>query len=90
MRNCRTSEELGQLFRSELAKIDSEMIELIRGKGLLNAIIIKPKKRKKQLGTYVSKWPTMVYWQNQRTNTSSVLPSFGNYQRTDYGGDRNY
>ena len=26
----------------ELAKIDSEMIELIRGKGLLNAIVIKP------------------------------------------------
>ena len=37
------AEELGKLFRSELAKIDSEMIELIRGKGLLNAIVIRPK-----------------------------------------------
>jgi ornithine--oxo-acid transaminase len=40
------AEELGQLFRDELAKIDSDMIELIRGKGLLNAIIIKPKNGK--------------------------------------------
>ena len=37
------AEELGQLFRSELAKIDSPFIELIRGKGLLNAIVIKPR-----------------------------------------------
>ncbi len=40
------SEKLGQLFRTELAKIDSDMIELIRGKGLLNAIVIKPKNGK--------------------------------------------
>ena len=37
------AERLGELFREELGKIDSEMIELVRGKGLLNAIIIKPK-----------------------------------------------
>ncbi len=37
------AENLGELFRSELAKIDSDMIQLIRGKGLLNAIVIKPK-----------------------------------------------
>ena len=37
------AEKLGELFRSELAKINSPMIELIRGKGLLNAIVIKPK-----------------------------------------------
>ncbi|PID59289.1 MAG: ornithine--oxo-acid transaminase [Ignavibacteriae bacterium] len=36
------AEKLGQLFRDELVKIDSPMIELIRGKGLLNAIVIKP------------------------------------------------
>lgn len=40
------AEELGKLFRSELAKINSPMIELIRGKGLLNAIVIKPKNGK--------------------------------------------
>jgi len=37
------AEKLGQLFRDELAKIKSDRVELIRGKGLLNAIIIKPK-----------------------------------------------
>ncbi|MBI9036562.1 MAG: ornithine--oxo-acid transaminase [Bacteroidales bacterium] len=40
------AEELGQIFREEMMKIDSEMIELVRGKGLLNAIIIKPKNGK--------------------------------------------
>ncbi|WP_068471594.1 ornithine--oxo-acid transaminase [Saccharicrinis aurantiacus] len=37
------AERLGQLFRDELNKIDSSMIELVRGKGLLNAVVIKPK-----------------------------------------------
>ncbi|MEW6195309.1 MAG: ornithine--oxo-acid transaminase [Bacteroidota bacterium] len=36
------SERLGKIFRDELGKIKSGMIELIRGKGLLNAIVIKP------------------------------------------------
>ena len=33
---------LGQIFRQELAKISSPFIQEIRGKGLLNAVIIKP------------------------------------------------
>jgi ornithine--oxo-acid transaminase len=36
------AEELGELFRAELKKIESPMVELVRGKGLLNAIVIKP------------------------------------------------
>ena len=40
------AERMGELFRSDLRKIDSEMIELVRGKGLLNAIVIKPKNGK--------------------------------------------
>jgi len=36
------AEYLGNIFREELRKIDSPMIQLIRGKGLLNAVIIKP------------------------------------------------
>ena len=36
------AEELGKKFRAELKKIDSPMVELVRGKGLLNAIVIKP------------------------------------------------
>lgn len=34
--------ELGEKFRSALRNIDSPMIELVRGKGLLNAIVVKP------------------------------------------------
>ena len=37
------AEQLGKIFREEMEKIDSDMIELVRGKGLLNAIVIKPK-----------------------------------------------
>ena len=37
------AERLGELFRKEISNIDSEMIELVRGKGLLNAVVIKPK-----------------------------------------------
>ncbi|MFZ4414130.1 MAG: ornithine--oxo-acid transaminase [Bacteroidales bacterium] len=40
------AEYLGKIFREEIGKIDSEMIELVRGKGLLNAIIIKPRNGK--------------------------------------------
>ncbi len=40
------AERLGKIFRDELKKIDSERIELVRGKGLLNAVIIKPKEGK--------------------------------------------
>ncbi|MFA7419713.1 MAG: ornithine--oxo-acid transaminase [Melioribacteraceae bacterium] len=36
------AEKMGQLFRAEVGKIKSDMIELVRGKGLLNAIVIKP------------------------------------------------
>ena len=40
------ADKMGVLFREELGKIKSDMIELIRGKGLLNAIVIKPKNGK--------------------------------------------
>lgn len=33
---------LGEIFRKEMRGIDSPMIELVRGKGLLNAIVIRP------------------------------------------------
>jgi len=36
------AERLGKIFRDEMEKIDSPMIKLVRGKGLLNAIIIEP------------------------------------------------
>ncbi len=40
------SERLGRILRSELESIDTDMITLVRGKGLLNAIVIKPKNGK--------------------------------------------
>jgi ornithine--oxo-acid transaminase len=40
------ADKLGKTFRAELEKIDSDMIEIVRGKGLLNAVVIKPKNGK--------------------------------------------
>lgn len=40
------SEKLGKIFREEIMKINSDMIESVRGKGLLNAVVIKPKNGK--------------------------------------------
>ncbi len=37
---------LGEIFRNELKNIKSDMVELVRGKGLLNAIVIKPRNGK--------------------------------------------
>lgn len=40
------AERLGKIFREELQKIDSGMVDVVRGKGLLNAVVIKPKNGK--------------------------------------------
>lgn len=37
------AEKLGVIFRKEINNIPSDMIELVRGKGLLNAVVIKSK-----------------------------------------------
>lgn len=36
------AEHLGQMFRARLSQVKSPMVELVRGKGLLNAVVIKP------------------------------------------------
>jgi ornithine--oxo-acid transaminase len=36
------AERLGKIFREEMRSIDSPLIEMVRGKGLLNAVAIKP------------------------------------------------
>lgn len=41
---CENSERLGKILRDELKKIQSKRIALIRGKGLFNAVVIKPEK----------------------------------------------
>jgi ornithine--oxo-acid transaminase len=40
------ADRLGKIFREEIGKIKSDMIELVRGKGLLNAVVIRPKNGK--------------------------------------------
>jgi ornithine--oxo-acid transaminase len=40
------AEKMGKIFRDEFSSIESEMIAKVRGKGLLNAVIIKPKNGK--------------------------------------------
>lgn len=40
------AQRLGEIFRRELNSIESDMITLVRGKGLLNAVVIKPKNGK--------------------------------------------
>ena len=40
------ADRLGKIFRSEFQSIKSDMVELVRGKGLLNAVVIKPKNGK--------------------------------------------
>ena len=40
------AERLGKIFRDEFNSIKSDMIELVRGKGLLNAVVIRPKEGK--------------------------------------------
>ncbi len=40
------AEYLGKIFRDEMLGIKSDMIELVRGKGLLNAVVIRPKNGK--------------------------------------------
>lgn len=36
------SNRMGEIFRSEMKAVKSKMIEIVRGKGLLNAIAVKP------------------------------------------------
>jgi ornithine--oxo-acid transaminase len=38
---CGNAEVMGELLRSEIRKLNSRFISLVRGKGLLNAIVIK-------------------------------------------------
>ena len=40
------AEAMGKIFREECRKIESPFIELVRGKGLLNAIVIRPHNEK--------------------------------------------
>ena len=43
------AERLGKIFRERMKAIKSDMVELVRGKGLLNAVVITPKNGKTAL-----------------------------------------
>lgn len=45
-RLAENAEKLGVLFRKGMLRIKSDMVEEVRGKGLLNAVVIKPKNGK--------------------------------------------
>ena len=45
-RLAENAERLGELFRKEMNEIRSDMIEEVRGKGLLNAVVVRPKNGK--------------------------------------------
>ena len=47
------SEYLGKIFREEMRNLNCDMIELVRGKGLMNAIVIRPKNGKEALDVCV-------------------------------------
>ena len=40
---CERSQKLGEILRRELKAINTDMISIVRGKGLLNAIVVNPK-----------------------------------------------
>ena len=40
------SKKMGEIFRTEMKAVKSKMIEAVRGKGLLNAVAVKPNKGK--------------------------------------------
>jgi ornithine--oxo-acid transaminase len=40
------ADRLGKIFRNEMEAIQSDMIGLVRGKGLLNAVVVRPKEGK--------------------------------------------
>ncbi|MBE9491334.1 MAG: ornithine--oxo-acid transaminase [Bacteroidetes bacterium] len=43
---AQNAENMGVFFREQIKKIQSDLIEVIRGKGLLNAVMIRPKNGK--------------------------------------------
>lgn len=45
------AQKIGEIFRSELSKINSSMVKAVRGKGLLNAMVIEPFKVKGETKT---------------------------------------
>ncbi|XP_077481915.1 ornithine aminotransferase, mitochondrial-like isoform X1 [Stigmatopora argus] len=54
------AERMGQLLRSELRKLPADIVMTVRGKGLLNAIVIKETKGLAQSAHFCSKCPWIL------------------------------
>jgi ornithine--oxo-acid transaminase len=65
------AEKMGKIFRDEFNSIDSEMIEKVRGKGLLNAVVIRNKDGK-------TAWDVCV---TMKENGVLAKPTHGNIIR---------
>lgn len=59
------AEKLGRLLRSELRKLPKEIVKVVRGKGLLNAIVIN----KSKFTDVLQCFKKMVYKVNRHMNT---------------------
>ncbi|MDP4174360.1 MAG: ornithine--oxo-acid transaminase [Bacteroidota bacterium] len=70
-RLAENADKMGKIFRDGLCRITSKMIEQVRGKGLLNAIIIKPMKGKEA-------WDVCL---KMRDNGLLAKPTHGNIIR---------
>ena len=51
------AERLGKIFRERMKAIKSDMVEIVRGKGLLNAVVITPKNGK-------TAWDVCLKWRD--------------------------
>lgn len=65
------AEKMGQILRAELNKLPNEIVTMVRGKGLLNAIVIKETK-----GTQLLIPPCIM---SQGNHTPSPLVSVSGY-----------
>ena len=78
------AERLGKIFRDEISKIKSDMIELVRGKGLLNAVIIKPKNGKEAWDVCVALKENGLLAKPTHQHIIRFGPTIGNKRKTDF------
>lgn len=73
---AKNAQKLGNVFRDRMTALmkKTKMITLVRGKGLLNAIVINDSPESETARTCALSLRRMVYWQNPRTETLSGLP----------------
>ena len=76
------AERLGKIFRKEMSAIDSPLIEMVRGKGLLNAVAIKPTNGKTAWDVCLALKENGLIAKPTHEHIIRFNASFGNYRRT--------